>query len=210
MGNIFNNKLPILKIVNREKFIIDFCNSKNILHIGAIDRQDISCCGLHLKIKKVCNNICGIDIDRIGMELAKQKGINDIILLNAINISQLKCNFKIDIIVAGEIIEHLPNPGLFLRNLRRYINSDMQIIITTPNAYNIFRLLLILIGYERIHNEHIQLYSYSTLKHLIETMNLEIAQTYYYNIHDTLLSRLLYRIFPYLSSGLIFIIKKKG
>ncbi len=37
-------------------------------------------------------------------------------------------------IVAGDVIEHFSNPGLFLDNCRRHLTDDGVFIVTTPNA----------------------------------------------------------------------------
>jgi len=37
-------------------------------------------------------------------------------------------------IVAGDVIEHLSNPGLFLDNCRRHLTEDGLLLLTTPNA----------------------------------------------------------------------------
>jgi len=40
---------------------------------------------------------------------------------------------KFDIIVCGELIEHIENPGLMLDGIKRFMNDDRILIITTPN-----------------------------------------------------------------------------
>ncbi len=51
-----------------------------------------------------------------------------------------------DVIVAGEIIEHLENPGLFLRACRPLLSAEGSLIITTINAYCWFRFIRYLFG----------------------------------------------------------------
>ena len=41
---------------------------------------------------------------------------------------------KFDAIVAGELIEHLSNPGLFLDCSSRHLQNNGLLILTTPNA----------------------------------------------------------------------------
>lgn len=41
---------------------------------------------------------------------------------------------RFEVIVAGDVIEHLSNPGLFLDNCRRHLTRDGLLVITTPNA----------------------------------------------------------------------------
>lgn len=45
-----------------------------------------------------------------------------------------------DVIFAGDLIEHLTNPGLFLENARKALLPGGRLIITTPNTYNLFSI----------------------------------------------------------------------
>jgi len=47
---------------------------------------------------------------------------------------------KFDVIFAGDIIEHLSNPGLFLDSCARNLKPDGRLIITTPNCFGFFNL----------------------------------------------------------------------
>src|SRR2546425_668510 len=48
---------------------------------------------------------------------------------------------KFDSIVAGELIEHLANPGMFLKSARARLRPDSQLILTTPNPFGILYVL---------------------------------------------------------------------
>ena len=39
-----------------------------------------------------------------------------------------------DVVVAGDVIEHVYNQGLFLNNIHKHLNDEGKLIITTPNA----------------------------------------------------------------------------
>lgn len=45
---------------------------------------------------------------------------------------------KFDVIFAGDLIEHLVNPGLFLENAKRNLKEGGHLIMTTPNTFNLF------------------------------------------------------------------------
>lgn len=47
---------------------------------------------------------------------------------------------RFDVIFALDLIEHLSNPGLFLKNCRKHLKPDGKLILTTPNAYNLFSM----------------------------------------------------------------------
>lgn len=48
---------------------------------------------------------------------------------------------KFDLIFAGDLIEHLSNPGLFLESCKRALVPGGRIVITTPNAFNFFAIV---------------------------------------------------------------------
>ena len=41
---------------------------------------------------------------------------------------------RFEAIVAGDVIEHMSNPGLFLDNCRRHLEPGGELLLTTPNA----------------------------------------------------------------------------
>ena len=48
--------------------------------------------------------------------------------------TKIRLGRKFDVIVTGEILEHLPNQGLFLENAERHLKKKGVQILTTPNA----------------------------------------------------------------------------
>lgn len=47
---------------------------------------------------------------------------------------------RFDLVFAGDLIEHLPNPGLFLGRAAAHLLPGGRLIVTTPNAFNLFNL----------------------------------------------------------------------
>ena len=72
---------------------------------------------------------------------------------------------RYDIIVAGEILEHLANPGRFLEAMRHF---TCPLIITTPNAFSQSGMDCVKQGYENVNKDHVAYYTYTTLKTLAE------------------------------------------
>jgi 2-polyprenyl-3-methyl-5-hydroxy-6-metoxy-1,4-benzoquinol methylase len=54
------------------------------------------------------------------------------------NAENFDLNMKFDVIFAGDLIEHLPNPGLFLVSAKKHLKEGGRLIMTTPNAFNLF------------------------------------------------------------------------
>lgn len=49
-----------------------------------------------------------------------------------------------DIVIVGELLEHLSNPGFFIREVHRVLKENGTLLGTVPNAFNAFGLLGIL------------------------------------------------------------------
>lgn len=74
-------------------------------------------------------DVIGIDVVESEIERMQANGY-DARLANAETFS---LDETFDIIVAGELIEHLANPGRFLERARDHLADDGKIVITTPN-----------------------------------------------------------------------------
>lgn len=93
----------------------------NVLDVGCGD-------GNILKLKKI-NNYYGYDTSEIVIDYAKNN------IKNGIFHNKLPpINIKFDTILCLAVIEHVPDPEMFINNLSSYLrNNDSRIIITTPN-----------------------------------------------------------------------------
>lgn len=92
-----------------------------------------------------------------------------------------------DVIIAGEMIEHLNNQGLFLNGIRRFMNQKTKLVITTINAYCGMRFWIYGLrgrggAVEPVHPDHVAYYSHSTLKLLVERHHLAVSEFLFYNL----------------------------
>ena len=87
---------------------------------------------------------------------------------------------QFDCIVGGEIIEHLPNPGHFLSNMRKHLKDGGTLIITTPNPFYIKQTWKIW-RYNRpsVHEEHTCWFDPITLCNLCAMSGLEVIDIYW-------------------------------
>ena len=96
-------------------------------------------------------------------------------------------------IVCGEVLEHLSNPGHFLTALRATYPTVL-VLITVPNAFaTAGAAWLVTKGRENVNKEHVCYYSYTTLKELLRRARYAITEHAWYG--GT----------PYVSEGLIVV-----
>lgn len=181
-----------MQLVQRVEFIKALCAGKRVLHLGctnwpytseAIENDML----LHFELEKISRELYGFDYDQKGLDVLAAAGAKNLYRADLEKLGDVDLDDTFDVIVAGEMIEHLNNPGLFLDGIKRFMNDDTRLVITTTNAYCGMRFLIYgLRGkggkIEPVHPDHIAYYSYSTLKLLVERQNLQIDEFLFYDI----------------------------
>jgi len=87
-----------------------------------------------------------------------------------------------DVIFAGELIEHLSNPGHFLRCAYRNLTATGVLVLTTPNAFSLSRLakcFAALTNEPPVNPEHTCYFTPRTLRQLVTRENFVVQQLYY-------------------------------
>lgn len=183
-------KLP-RKAVIREEYILEKCKQKRVLHIGCIGKAEglyeeltDRNAWLHDRIRAVAGEVVGIDNARETVDwLRNTYNIPDIYLGDAHHLENLDMGL-FDMVMAGEIIEHLPCPGLFLESAHYVLKKGGQVLITTTNAFCMRRFLGVMLGIESVHEDHVAYYSHQTLKRLGEMTGYRIAEQVSYRVSN--------------------------
>jgi hypothetical protein len=157
--------LPELKCVqDRAAFILEHVKGKRVIDFGASG-------AMHAQIKAAASKYFGVDRepapDVVGFDL-------DDVTDQHLPYSQLD---PPDLIVCGEVLEHLSNPGHFLTRLKRTWR-------TVPNAFSSGGLGWLKKGYENVNADHVAWYSPKTLSVLLARAGYTCADLYFYNGHS--------------------------
>lgn len=184
-----NNKF---ELIQRVEFIKRACAGKKVLHLGCTNypytkealENDML---LHFELEKTARELYGFDFDERGLDILKNSGAKNLYKADLEKLEDVALDETFDVIIAGEMIEHLSNPGLFLRGIKRFMNKDTDLIITTINAYCAFRFIIYGLrgkggANEPVHPDHVAYYSYKTLSLILERENLEVKNFYFYDI----------------------------
>ena len=142
---------------------------------------------LHQRLAAAAGAIVGVDIDAQGIARLKDLGFANVVVAdlsvsseNVISTVKQVMN-GCDVIVCGEVLEHVPNAGGLLRGVADVARAfDAYAIITVPNAFSIRSMLAVLSGTEIVHPDHKYYFSWRTLKALLEHCGLEIVDTHFY------------------------------
>lgn len=109
-----------------------------------------------------------------------------------------------DTVIAGELIEHLLNPALFLLEAKRVLKTGGRLIITTPNALNITIFLKGLFGLRGLLDipEHKYIWDIKLLTNLLNACGFSIKVAAYCgdssNIFLGIIRRLIKQLCVYL------------
>jgi len=161
-------KLKMQKPVDRLSYVSHFCKDKRVLDIGCYDETAIiskkaSGYWLHELISKEAKKVIGIDSSEQIRSDIKTGPRSKIIKKDLYDLDRSFAGAnKVDVIVAGELIEHIPDVSKFLQLMKR-LYPGKALILTTPNATSFSNILLAFFNRESSHKDHILIFSYKTL-----------------------------------------------
>ncbi len=183
-------RINISRPVNRIQFISKSCNKKRVLDLGCYDEtaqiKKNEETYLFSAISSVASNHTGIDNSNLlpddGIIFSSNCRIikGDITDLETIEINKE----EVDIIIAGELIEHLPNTLEFFKKTKEQF-PNKRIICSTPNSTSLSNILLAFIQAESCHIDHLQVYSYKTLNTLCKNASFNKWEIIPYNVKYT-------------------------
>ena len=112
---------------------------------------------------------------------------------------------KFDVIFAGDLIEHLVNPGLFLENAKKHLAPGGRLILSTPNTFNLFSIAGKLTREEPVTNsDHTFYFNRRTVRTLLNKCGWKVDQfgfmyTLDYEIEESFKKKFLNLIYKMLS-----------
>src|SRR5437773_3236648 len=130
-----------MKLVQRVDFIKTICADRKVLHLGCTNWpytwESIEAGSLlHIELEKTASELYGFDFDQPGLDILAEAGGKNLFRADLENLDEVPLDETFDVIIAGEMIEHLSNPGLFLKGIQRFMTPATNLIITTINAYS--------------------------------------------------------------------------
>jgi len=105
-----------------------------VLHVGCVAQGGEKFL-LHWALRKSLSGseIWGIDIDADGIGKLKRRGFRVLVA----DAESMELDRQFDTIFAGELIEHLANPGRFLECSRRMFKPKGKLVLSTPNPFSV-------------------------------------------------------------------------
>ena len=168
---------------SREEVIAEYVAGATVLDLGVVDsrraleptaqRLGEFSTSLHEHIRRLSPRTVGVDIDAKGIEILRQRGYDVV----CADVETMNLNRRFDTIVAGEIIEHLRNPGRALDTIRKHLNPSGRLILTTCNPFYINQVWKILkYNQVQVHEEHTAWFDPYTLGRLLARSGFEVLR----------------------------------
>lgn len=163
----------------RFKQLRRFYEGKDVLDVGCAVgyRKDD---WMHRHIKSVARSVYGLDLDHAAVNAIRSMGFD----IEQGNAQDFNLGRKFNLIHAGELIEHLDNPGGFLDCVARHLTPDGLLLITTPNALRISNVIYAATGGLRVNVEHTCWYCETTLATLLQRKGFNVVEVGYLR-HET-------------------------
>ena len=177
----YSKKMPTDGV---DKTRIDFIlknipdNNLEILDIGCWDGS------YAIRYKKKTNKIFGIESSVTAVKQAKKRGI--IVRQGDFMEKKYFKDKKFDIVVAGEIIEHVFDTDLFIEKAKNLLKKNGILILTTPNVASLPRRILLLLGMNPILENrtlinqsagHIRYFTFKDMFQLLKDHNFKIIES---------------------------------
>jgi 2-polyprenyl-3-methyl-5-hydroxy-6-metoxy-1,4-benzoquinol methylase len=163
---------------------LEFVEGPRVLDVGCTDHVVHLGQGawLHGRLRQAFDQVAGIDISRSGLDEMREAGFDN---LHCASAETFDLGEQFDTVVAGELIEHLANPGAFLERALAHLRPGGRIVLSTPYPFSVSYSLYALRNYPRTceNEEHVMWFCPRTLSALAERCGLlvhhfELAEDY--------------------------------
>ncbi|MDX2212468.1 MAG: class I SAM-dependent methyltransferase [Oculatellaceae cyanobacterium bins.114] len=123
-------------ISNRIDYFCQLVKNKTILDVGVVEHTQTavqSSTWLHKHLSQAAKSCIGVDILETEVEHLQSLGFNII----CADITQHPLDQSFDVILCGEILEHIDASGAFFKSAAKMLNPDGKLVISVPNPWYI-------------------------------------------------------------------------
>lgn len=166
-------------ITDRTRFLEDRCRDRFVLDIGCVahDVARMSSPGwLHGRLAAASRRCIGVDVLASGVAAMKDQGFEAVVHDLGTGLGPLEHEAPFEVIVAGELIEHVPSLDMLFEIAAQALTSNGELIITTPNPYAPHRVRAGQLGIVWENADHIVYAFPSGIAELAERHGLVLAE----------------------------------
>jgi 2-polyprenyl-3-methyl-5-hydroxy-6-metoxy-1,4-benzoquinol methylase len=188
--------------------MVELAQGRRVLNIG--------CCGsdaltstdtVHSRLAGASSYCLGVDVFEEGIRKMQADGEN-VVLGDA---ERLDLDAAFDLVVLGDVIEHVSNPGLVFDAASRHLVHGGIVAVTTPNPFSLPLMLRRLgLGSSPVNSEHVCWFDPVLLSFLLKRSGFEVAELLWTEASQYRPLRWLQHWRPYFHSTFGVIAKKIG
>ena len=172
---IYDRKSGAVVEFDRNGYLSKQVSEKTALHVGCCDwplteSRIESGQLLHGMLCSSANSLVGIDLSTDGVRILKKNGYSNVMIMDA---EDLTLDSKFEVLVAGDVLEHMSNPGNFLAKAESVLEKDGTLIIGVPSALTANNIRPWIRRDERVHVDHTFYFSPKTLAALCARYDFE-------------------------------------
>ena len=115
-------------------FFVNFARGRDVLDIGCVMHNPEnykSKYWVHKALKAVSDSLIGIDLYDDGVKYLQKLGYS----IETADAQNFDLGKQFDVIVAGDIMEHLANLSGFLESCKKHLRPNGVILVSTPNPW---------------------------------------------------------------------------
>lgn len=121
-------------VFDRAAYLSGLVVGRNVLDVGVVEHTQDACESpqwLHRHLCRSAARCRGVDILPSEVEYLRSRGFD--VVCADITVKPLTERF--DVVVCGEVLEHITAPGQFMRNCAAMLGSGGRLVITVPNPW---------------------------------------------------------------------------
>lgn len=160
-------------VADRIAYLSQLARGRRVLDIGAADHDASSserARWLHRELANVASYCLGIDILPEAVETLASEGYN----VRTCDITRETVEGTFDLVIAGEVIEHVGRPGDMFENVAALLDRDGRFVLSTPNPFALHRVWRGCRGDAADSVDHIAYYAPSNVLELAERSGLAL------------------------------------
>jgi SAM-dependent methyltransferase len=168
-------------ISDRWDVIKELVVGRSVLDLGCVDHEASRSEDEHWLHRKIAGEALEtLGVDRAEEEVKRLQALGYQVVQG--DVEKLDLGRRFDVVVAGNIIEHLSNPGLLLESVKKHLKPDGLFVLTTDNCYGLRSLKAVaFLDGIRPNQEHTVTFEEEVLRQLLRRHGFEVLDFYYYN-----------------------------
>lgn len=177
------NDLTLSQYLSRTQFLRERCRNRRVLHLGCSSGRYINDrlqrgSLLHGILAEEAEELYGLDLDARSLDLLQQLGFTHLYQGNAEKLEELDLRETFDVVLAGDLLEHITKPGAMLDGVKRFLKPTGRFIVSTNNAFGLHYQLRRWMGSYVEHIEHVCFFSPETLLNLFQRHKYRVLEIY--------------------------------